>query len=104
MVTRNSRFLAVGLCAILMLFAAILSAKDDVTVIGTVYPTEWGKCSNVTEAVIISSTGRYRIVDDVAGQALFKLGHRNVKVTGFLGEDAKGDPTVTVIFYETVKE
>jgi hypothetical protein len=87
-----------------MVFVASLSASDEATLSGTVYPVDWDERDNVTKAVIISPHGTYQITNDETGQALLRLKYGEVRVKGITGEDALGNPTITVIFYETVKE
>ena len=81
--TKNSRLMVVGLCVALTVFAASLSADDETTVTGTVYPVGWDKDNNMTEAVIITSDGKYHVTKDEPGQALLKLEYRKVRVPGF---------------------
>jgi hypothetical protein len=99
----KTRFLGVSVGILFVLFAAILSATDEVTITGMVYPVSWDQNKRPTEAIImIEGGGYYTIVNDTAGQGLCELMYMDVRVTGLAGEDSEGKKTITVVEYEIV--
>ncbi|MBN1843277.1 MAG: hypothetical protein JW883_13480 [Deltaproteobacteria bacterium] len=104
---RNKRSLISGLCALVLLCvvcATNVCAADQVTITGTVYAVAWDDMDNVTAVIIADMVEEYVVVNNAAGQELFKLDNKIVKASGVIGEDSKGNKTLAVTNYEVMPE
>jgi len=72
-------------------------ANKQVTITGIVTPCDWDANGNVI-AVAISATDEqeYVVDDDQQGQELRKLVYEQVRVTGCIRKDAKGNEFITI--------
>jgi len=92
---RNKKFLAVGICALLllgMLFATALLA-DEVTITGT-----------VSEEGIVADDGQvYAVAENEKGDELMDLVDKKIRVTGTV-EEREGKMMIEVTSYEVIQE
>jgi hypothetical protein len=103
----NTRYSTIALCTVIVLsfvWAARVLATDadEVTIIGTVYAVDWDEKGNVIAAVMSGTGEEYQIAGNAVGQQLFKLDKKTVKATGVIGEDSRGNKSLTVTQYEVV--
>ncbi|NIN00697.1 MAG: hypothetical protein GTO24_22220 [candidate division Zixibacteria bacterium] len=90
-------------CAFLTTATGV-SAGSTVTITGTVYEDEWDDQERPTAVVIETADGEeYRVSAEGKGKELLKLGDKNVKATGVVGEDEEGWKAITVTTYEIIE-
>jgi len=92
---RNKKFLAVGICALLllgMLFATALLAAE-VTIRGT-----------ISEEGIVADDGQvYAVAENEKGDELMDLVDKKIRVTGTV-EEREGKMMIEVTSYEVIQE
>ena len=91
---RNKKFLAVGICALLlvgMVFATAVLA-DEVTITGT-----------ISEDGIVADDGQmYDVAENDKGEELMELVNKKVRVTGTV-EEREGKTVITVTGFEVTE-
>ncbi len=75
----------------------------EVSIKGIISPADWDSDFNVTEIKISADQERDFLIDrDSVGEILFKHIQESVKVSGIIGEDEKGNKTITVKNFEVL--
>jgi hypothetical protein len=92
---RNKKFLAAGICALLLLGMVFATAvlADEVTITGT-----------VSEEGIVADDGKvYAVAENDKGDELMELVDKKIRVTGTV-EELEGKMMIEVTSYEVIQE
>ena len=75
----------------------------EISIRGIISPANWDADFNVTEIKISADQERDFLIElDSVGEILFKYIQESVKVSGVIGEDGKGNKTITVKNFEVL--
>lgn len=75
----------------------------EISIKGVISPANWDADFNVTEIKISADQERDFLIErDSVGEILFKHIQGLVKVSGIIGEDDKGNKTITVKNFEVL--
>jgi hypothetical protein len=92
------KMLLAGVFVLLITFAIgvtiVAADTDEVTIVGTVYASDWDDNDNVTAVSIETDDGAYYDVGN--GAQLLKLVGKRVQVTGVVALDGEGNTIITV--------
>jgi len=91
---RNKKFLAVGICALLLVAMMPTTAllADEMTI--------QGKVSG--EGIVADDGQVYKVAEDEKGQEVMKLLDKKVKATGTV-EESEGKKVITVTAFEVIE-
>jgi hypothetical protein len=103
---RNTQFLVLICCALLMTFlcAPVVFAEDEEAgVIGTVAAASTDASGKVTAVKIMADDGEYLVANNDKGKELLNLVDKDVDASGSIKESG-GKKTITVTDFEVIEE